>query len=554
MSEDTSMLAEQPQAQAPRASKSSIRKTDEFKMQPCSWSFHLFFWGFVALLRAAVGYQPHSGQDNYHGSLEKGAYGGDFEAQRHWMELTINLPVGDWYWYETGYWGLDYPPLTAYVSWICGWASYYIVGPESVALDLSRGIEDLNHKSFMRATVLVLDLLIYGRAVWYATYEGDRKSLWTILIALCQPAILLIDHGHFQYNTVALGLSISAFSQMVKINFSSCVWGGFFFAMALNFKQMTLYYAPVVFFYLLGRCTAGSRWRWFFPRILWLGGVVLLTFCVLWEPFVKYPPSNQTPIPNQLERLEHVVRRIFPFERGLFEGKVANLWCALNTSPLNIRDRIPTETQPLLAMFMTSVLMFPSCWKVLNVGLDDPSSVVTVRRHWVFMLWATTSCALSFFLASFQVHEKSILLAVGPCTLLFWEDPVFVEWFSLVSVWTLYPLFRVDRLQVAYWCVVVIFASMVWFRHISMGQKKIDTIFSDTSMLRKIPYLSYVGMIGLHAAQALIPTPSNLPDLYEVLWSVAGCGMFSIAWLATIIKLYYSSSSGPPTILKTKGD
>lgn len=22
---------------------------------------------------------------------------GDFEAQRHWMELTVNLPIGDWY-------------------------------------------------------------------------------------------------------------------------------------------------------------------------------------------------------------------------------------------------------------------------------------------------------------------------------------------------------------------------------------------------------------------------------------------------------------------------
>ncbi|KAL3909444.1 MAG: hypothetical protein SGILL_008084, partial [Bacillariaceae sp.] len=40
--------------------------------------------------------------------------------------------------------------------------------------------------------------------------------------------------------------------------------------------------------------------------------------------------------------------------------------------------------------------------------------------------------------------------------------------------------------------------------------------------------------------QAIVPPPANLPDLYEVLWSVAGCGMFVIAWLVTIVKLYSS--------------
>lgn len=45
---------------------------------------------------------------------------GDFEAQRHWMELTIHLPTSWWYFYDLQYWGLDYPPLTAYHSWLLG--------------------------------------------------------------------------------------------------------------------------------------------------------------------------------------------------------------------------------------------------------------------------------------------------------------------------------------------------------------------------------------------------------------------------------------------------
>ena len=45
---------------------------------------------------------------------------GDFEAQRHWMEVTTHLPISQWYFYDLEYWGLDYPPLTAYHSWLLG--------------------------------------------------------------------------------------------------------------------------------------------------------------------------------------------------------------------------------------------------------------------------------------------------------------------------------------------------------------------------------------------------------------------------------------------------
>jgi alpha-1,3-glucosyltransferase len=342
---------------------------------------------------------------------------------------------------------------------------------------------------------------------------------------------------------------------MAQSEFGACVWGGFLFTLALNFKQMTLYYAPAVFFYLLGRCAAKSRWKVFVPRILRLGGVVLFTFYVLWEPFVKYAPSDRSPTPTPLERLVHVLRRIFPLERGLFEGKVANLWCALNTSPIKIRNRIPANVQPLLALMGTLMLMLPSCWKILHVGMEDPSSPTGVKQHSTLLLWATTSCALSFFLASFQVHEKSILLALAPCSLVYWQDPNFVEWFAFVCVWSLWPLLQVDRLQMAYWCTVTVFASIVWLRRTIMGQSKSASIFSDKSLvLRSIPAVCLVGMIGLHIAQAFVPAPTNLPDLYEVLWSVAGCGMFSIAWLATVFKLYYSAISGPSTIVKEKED
>ena len=52
---------------------------------------------------------------------------GDFEAQRHWMEVTVNLAPRAWYVHgpdnDLQYWGLDYPPVSAYLSWAIGWAA-----------------------------------------------------------------------------------------------------------------------------------------------------------------------------------------------------------------------------------------------------------------------------------------------------------------------------------------------------------------------------------------------------------------------------------------------
>jgi alpha-1,3-glucosyltransferase len=142
----------------------------------------------LLFLRALVGLHKHSGQDNYHGS--KVAYGGDYEAQRHWMELTLHLPIGEWYWYDLEYWGLDYPPLTAYVSYLCGLGSSLLVGPETMALLESRGYEDSAHKAYMRATVWALDLLLYFPAVWLIAKRehpnNKTKFLWTVVLALSQ--------------------------------------------------------------------------------------------------------------------------------------------------------------------------------------------------------------------------------------------------------------------------------------------------------------------------------------------------------------------------------
>ena len=65
--------------------------------------------------------------------------------------------------------------------------------------------------------------------------------------------------------------------------------------------------------------------RRFIVRFLLLGFAVIFTFGGLWAPFVIYGPSD-VPNTTKWERVQQILRRIFPFERGLFEGKVSNLY------------------------------------------------------------------------------------------------------------------------------------------------------------------------------------------------------------------------------------
>ncbi|VDK70201.1 unnamed protein product [Litomosoides sigmodontis] len=79
--------------------------------------------GFLALIFFTITVQIALSLGSYSGYATPPMYG-DYEAQRHWMEITYHLPISQWYVNSSdndlNYWGLDYPPLTAYHSWLLG--------------------------------------------------------------------------------------------------------------------------------------------------------------------------------------------------------------------------------------------------------------------------------------------------------------------------------------------------------------------------------------------------------------------------------------------------
>ncbi|XP_014780541.1 dolichyl pyrophosphate Man9GlcNAc2 alpha-1,3-glucosyltransferase [Octopus bimaculoides] len=441
---------------------------------------------------------------------------GDFEAQRHWMEITYNLPVKKWYHNSTDndlmYWGLDYPPLTAYHSWIMGAISHYI-NPDWVALHSSRGLENPLHKLFMRYSVIFSDLLLYIPAVclfMYHSYRKDsKKCLLSTACALIYPGLILIDHGHFQYNCVSLGLALWGILALAQ---DKDVLGAVAFILALCYKQMELYHSWPFFCYLLGKCIFNKKENRFL-KLVRLSVAVLGTFSLCFLPFFKQKGS-----------IFQVLHRLFPFERGLYEDKVANFWCSISIF-VKLKDMFPQKSLIYLCLSVTAVCLLPS-------GLNLLSRPALSR----FKLTLASS-SLIFFLFSYQVHEKSILLVALPFCLLLPNYPFLSFWFLHISTLSMFPLLVKDGLILQYFSCQALFALVVLMLYKIMpdqvSKKRSNLLFNW--LLRCMMLLSVSIGLALSIVSLVVEPPNDKPDLFAVFIAVYCCGHF----LMFLICLHY---------------
>ena len=150
--------------------------------------------------------------------------------------------------------GRDAAAATRAQSWVYGKAMLE-VEPAAVALHSSRGYESPSSKLAMRVSVVLLDLICYfpGALACASAFgrASARRRLVIMAALLFCPALLLVDHGHFQYNCVGLGLAAGA---VAAIAGGHDALGSALFCLALNHKHMALYYAPAFFAHLLGKC------------------------------------------------------------------------------------------------------------------------------------------------------------------------------------------------------------------------------------------------------------------------------------------------------------
>lgn len=179
-------------------------------------------------------------------------------------------------------------------------------------------------------------------------------------------------------------------------------------------QGFVLYFSMVSFGY---RTDSSARSLTLFVN---LGFAVIATTLAILAPFLSTPDT-----------VLQIAHRVFPFARGIFEDKVANFWCTVNVV-IKLRTIFSEGTLARLALLLTSLAVAPlvvlfvclGYWLGRQPGGRTPGTAAcpppSSRRNPALSLLPLSlfSSALAFFLFSFQVHEKSILLALMPLTLL----------------------------------------------------------------------------------------------------------------------------------------
>lgn len=137
--------------------------------------------------------------------------------------------------------------MAAYISYVFGTIYRRI---EPAAMDLQRGYESESLKAYMRFTVLLVDMVFLIPALVLVSKQFNRHISNLLLVTLLiKPDVLLIDHGHFQYNSLILGLTLLAFHCLLnKKYYLVCL----LYTVAVHAKQMATYYSLGFLAALLG--------------------------------------------------------------------------------------------------------------------------------------------------------------------------------------------------------------------------------------------------------------------------------------------------------------
>ncbi|TDH70399.1 hypothetical protein CCR75_000371 [Bremia lactucae] len=415
----------------------------------------------------------------------------DFEVHRNWLSLTHELPRHLWYHENTSKWTLDYPPFFAYFEYVL---SFVAAAVDRSMLKISATpVFSPSILLFQRLSVIASDLvLFYALHAFCSSWPTVTTTEWAfstakrvaiMLITVLDAGLLLVDHIHFQYNGMLLGLLILS---ATKFRLQQDFHGAILYAILLMFKHIYLYAAPLYFIYLLGHYCYVKKipehepfhrnddsqekmqrtrsisstdihetiqfihdgnvvfsWTNFFK----VGGTVLAIFLfafgsILW--------NHDDPVAGFIQ----ILSRLFPVQRGLCHAYWApNVWAlyalldkvlvilgfpastgvALMSSGLvqETRFAVLPSVSPLVCAFLTFAMMTPvlrSIWKY-----PDPSIFTSALAY----------CMLCSFLLGYHVHEKAILQVTLPLALMAGDSVASMRLYrfaSGVATISLFPL------------------------------------------------------------------------------------------------------------------
>ena len=327
----------------------------------------------------------------------------DFDVHRNWLALTHHLPLSEWYFTtnnNTTVHTLDYPPGFAHFEYalsnngitsrllVDGWLDQRCF---ELLPDVTASIQSMECIRFHRGTVICIgDILFFIGAYFFATTatttatiiqdttinnQATTTSYLTFFLIVSNPGLIILDHIHFQYNGMLLGLLLLSISCMVRgasvaaagtssssSSSSSHRWellSAAIYAVLLTMKHLYITLAPLYFFYLLRRhcfvvvnvattatidndnCERKYRKKksekqydtttdnndneamitlqFSYRRFVILATVTLP--CLI-GPFIPFLLQS-----NPKEQIQQILKRLFPFDRGLVHDYwAANIW------------------------------------------------------------------------------------------------------------------------------------------------------------------------------------------------------------------------------------
>lgn len=402
--------------------------------------------------------------------------------------------------------------------------------------------------------------MTFYRCCTYLSTSGVRKSSkwsskWqspaTILQILLfgNVGLIIVDHIHFQYNGFLFGILLISISKLFQ---AKCLQSAIYFTILLNLKHIFIYVAPPYFVYLFRNYCFSNvnpglwvNWSSFSKnKFIKLSSIVLIIFLISFGPFL---------LMNQMHQL---VQRLFPFKRGLCHAYWApNFWALYNTFDKILALSLhkigfnfinnSTMTKGLVQDINHSV--FPNIPPKVTFVLTFVAIVPCLLKLWkwpgnpLHFIRCMVICALSSFLFGWHVHEKAILMAIIPLSLVavIWqkEAQIFLI-LSIAGHYSLHPLlFTSFEIPIKF--------SLI-FLHCTYSFSNLSFLFDEQSktslklpLLNKVESLYILGFIPLFLFDVLLSPAlgisKRLPFLNLLLTSL----YCSIGVLYSWIKYYW---------------
>ncbi|GAB0494786.1 hypothetical protein MMPV_006082 [Pyropia vietnamensis] len=148
----------------------------------------------------------------------------DYDVHVHWLALTSSTPLSAWYTDTSSRWTLDYPPLFALVTRALAAIAEALDVDGGSLTRLGGGPAPTSPAAvlFMRASVMVADVVFAAGTARLLTALLPRRrvaagvALTTAAAVLLHPGLLLVDHIHFQYNGLCLGVLLASVAAAVE--------------------------------------------------------------------------------------------------------------------------------------------------------------------------------------------------------------------------------------------------------------------------------------------------------------------------------------------------